>query len=276
MDLLTTAWPTIQSQIRGASHILLACDFDGTLSPLVERPEWAVLPEQTRESLRALTGLSDYTVAIVSGRSLADVKAKVALSDLFYIGNHGMEMEGPGIHRVAPDALAGRSVMESLIDELRSKLASFGGTRIEDKGLGFSIHYRLVAPDSQQDLVHYVHEALRPAREAGQVVLVEGKKVIDVRSAVSWDKGKALAFLLETLSHDGPDSRSLLSIYLGDDVTDEDAFREVNRREGLSIVVGLEGRSSQARFGLDSTDQVRQFLERLLSMKERGLSQWKA
>lgn len=262
----------MQQQIRDAQHVLLACDFDGTLSPIAQRPEQANLPEETRNALQALAGLSRYTVAIVSGRALSDVKAKVRIPELFYAGNHGMEIEGPNTNHTDPVAAGLKDTLKASVESLRLELAGFEGAWVEDKGFTYSIHFRQVDDERQNDLVDRVRDRLGPFVERGQIVLVLGKKVVDIRPALSWDKGKALAFLFKTLQNDrGKPSSRTLPIYIGDDVTDEDAFREVNRYQGLSVIVDSEDRPTEASYRIPSPRQTTEFLERLL-LNEREAS----
>ena len=272
MGLLNEGWPAVRRQVIAASHVLLACDFDGTLSPIAERPEQASLPEETRNVLQALADLPRYTVAIVSGRALSDVKSKVQIPELYYAGNHGMEIEGPNTKHIDPVAARLRDTLKASIESLRLELADFDGAWVEDKGLTCSVHFRQVRAESQADLVDRVRDRLGPVVERDQIVLMVGKKVIDIRPALSWDKGKALAFLIETLQNDRRDASShALPIYIGDDVTDEDAFRAVNQHRGLSVIVGSEDRPTEAGYRIPSPVQTAEFLERLL-LNERETS----
>ena len=272
MGLLNEGWPAVRRQVIAASHVLLACDFDGTLSPIAERPEQASLPEETRNVLQALADLPRYTVAIVSGRALSDVKSKVQIPELYYAGNHGMEIEGPNTKHIDPVAARLRDTLKASIESLRLELADFDGAWVEDKGLTCSVHFRQVRAESQADLVDRVRDRLGPVVERDQIVLMVGKKVIDIRPALSWDKGKALAFLIETLQNDRRDASShALPIYIGDDVTDEDAFRAVNQHRGLSVIVGSDDRPTEASYRIPSPVQTAEFLERLL-LNERETS----
>jgi trehalose 6-phosphate phosphatase len=263
--MLLTAWPQVRERLRAARHVLLALDFDGTLAPIVERPEEAVLADGLRPLLQRLSGAKDYTVAVVSGRSLTDVRERADVPGVVYAGNHGMEIEGADARYTDPDAVSVRHVMEALIEGLGWTLAPVKGAIVEDKGLSLSVHYRLVAPARQPLVVEEVRRAVASLPDSGRVVLREGKKVVEVRPALSWDKGKAIAFLSTVVSERL--GQAPLPVYVGDDVTDEDAFREVNAQDGLSIVVGLEGRTSVAKYGLASIAQVKDFLELLLSIE---------
>jgi trehalose 6-phosphate phosphatase len=215
---------------RGAGRMLVALDFDGTLSPIVERPEEARLLDGLAEPLHRLVRRPDTVAAIVSGRGLADVRGRVRLHPVYYAGNHGFEIEGPGLVRVHPAAEEARPALEACARKLESALADEPGTQVEDKRWTLSVHYRRAERDDAEARVRAaVYEV---CRHPGLRV-TEGKKVIEIRPDVPWDKGRAVRFLLDTLDDGAP----LPAIFIGDDRTDEDAFAVV-RELGGGIVVG--------------------------------------
>jgi trehalose 6-phosphate phosphatase len=127
-----------------AGLMLVGLDFDGTLAPIVPHPDDAALPEATREVLAALARRADTRVALVSGRSLADLRQRVDVADAHYAGNHGMEIDGPGVERLHPGAAAARTVLTEVARDLSGHLADVDGVVVEDKGLTLSMHYRRV------------------------------------------------------------------------------------------------------------------------------------
>ncbi|HEX2208757.1 MAG TPA: trehalose-phosphatase, partial [Longimicrobium sp.] len=167
--------------------------------------------------LERLMAMEGVTVAVVSGRGLADVRERAAIRDIAYAGNHGMEIEGAGLHRIHPEAAAARPELEAVAAVLEPALEAIDGAFVEDKGLTLSIHYRL-APDHAEEVREIVLEAAggRPA-----LAVTEGKMVVEVRPRVEWHKGKAVLFLLHQMRPPG----DAPVLYLGDDRTDEDAFR---------------------------------------------------
>lgn len=210
--------------------MLVALDFDGTLAPIVERPEDARLLDGLDEPLRRLAARDDTIAAIVSGRGLADVRERVRLDGVYYAGNHGFEIEGPGLVRVHRAAEAARPALEECVRGLESALAGEPGIQVEDKRWTLSVHYRRAEHDGAEVRVRAaVYEICR--RPGLRVT--EGKKVLEVRPDVAWDKGRATRFLLDSLADDAP----LPAIFIGDDRTDEDAFAVV-RELGGGIVVG--------------------------------------
>ncbi|MGH7504940.1 MAG: trehalose-phosphatase [Longimicrobiales bacterium] len=209
--------------------MLVAVDFDGTLAPIVPHYRDATVVDGARAALETLAARSDTRVAIVSGRGLDDVRARVGLDALFYAGNHGLEIEGPGVHRVHADALGARPALEDCIVRLQDLTDAIDGLLLEDKGLTLSIHYRLVRDPERAALA--VQEIRRRCGDQAALEITEGKKIVEIRPRVEWDKGRATAFLVEQLLPVGP------VVFIGDDRTDEDAFRAIAGR-GEGVVVG--------------------------------------
>jgi trehalose 6-phosphate phosphatase len=242
---------------HAAGRMLLALDFDGTLAPIVQRPEDARLADDTRRVLEGLAERGDTTVALVSGRALADVRERADVGGAYFAGNHGLEIAGPGISRVHEDAREARGQLEEALRELDASIGDIAGVQIEDKGLTLSIHYRRAA---EQDHAQ-IRERVARARTAG-LRITEGKRVIELRPDVSWHKGKAVLWLIEELAI--PDAAPIL--YIGDDVTDEDAFVALGAR-GEGILVSDHDRRTAARFRIRSTEEVTHLLG---SLAEQG------
>jgi trehalose 6-phosphate phosphatase len=217
---------------RRSGRLVLLLDFDGTLAPIVSRPEEAAMPPATRAALDRLLGEPGVEAAVVSGRGMTDARERAAIPGITYAGNHGMEIEGPAIHRIHPEARVARPLLERVAAEVERGLYEVEGAFVEDKGLTLSIHYRLAPADAEARVREVVSRAVRPREE---LKLTEGKKVLEVRPRVEWDKGRAVLFLLEQLR---PPAEAPV-LYLGDDTTDEDAFRALEewggRGEGVLV-----------------------------------------
>lgn len=269
MQHLSSVWPEVARRLQRAGHVLLLCDYDGTLTPIVDRPELANFPERTRQLLQALARNRRFTVGIISGRALSDLKHRVGIGGIIYAGNHGLEIEGPGISLVNPVAQELRPVFRLMHQVLSKALATVRGAFVEDKGLTLSVHYRLVEEDKSAEVKSIFERVVATARSLGKVKITSGKKVYEVRPAVDWDKGKAIAVLLDRY---GPRKarRELLAIFLGDDLTDEEGFKVINRQGGISIFVGEETSKSAAQYYLKSPAEVEQFLGLLLGRVPRG------
>ncbi len=256
MDHVFSAWPAIVQKLEQARQVLFLSDFDGTLAPIVDIPESAVLPKDTRRLLQRLTDRPSVSVGIVSGRSLPDLKRRVGIPGLVYAGNHGLEIEGPGIDFVSPLAVELRPVLSLIHLVLSRALASIKGVLVEDKGLSLSVHYRMVDPSQVHDVEQIVKKTVGPAEAIGKVRLAAGKKVHEIRPALDWNKGKAVRMLMKFYGKGGRRS-GLVPVFLGDDITDEDAFEMIEAYgDGISVFVGSLRRPSAARYYLESTEEV--------------------
>ena len=270
MEHLLAAWPKIVDIIQEAHHVLFLSDFDGTLAPIVERPEQALLAEPTREMLRTLNCQKHFTVGIVSGRALTDLKAKVNLEGIIYAGNHGFEIEGPELSFINPIVNEIKPFFRILRQILVLTLSTIKGVLVEDKGMTLSVHYRQVEEIKVKDVEALVTRAVNGPASHGLFKVTEGKKVYEVRPAVNWDKGKAIQLLMKKYGKGGRNSR-LLPIYIGDDLTDEDAFRVIEKYGyGLSVRIGTPSLTSAARYFLNSPDEVNGFLRQLVDNSVRG------
>lgn len=235
---------------------LLFLDFDGTLSPIVEHHEDAAISEEMRELVKALA--EKYPVAVVSGRGLSDVKKRVNLPDLFYAGSHGFEISGP--NNFASDheeAVKVIPVFNEIEPILKRKLAKIQGVDFERKKFTLAIHYRQV----KQELESQVHELVSEVlQDHPEVIKADGKKVIEIRPAIDWHKGKAVEFLKKELSK----KNNPQALYIGDDVTDEDAFEYDTN--GIGILVGEHGRKTFADYRLEDIEEVKELFHRLLKL----------
>lgn len=252
-----TLTDTIRSARQQAGRMLLGLDFDGTLAPIVPRPEDAAMPPGTRAVLEDLASRADTLVALVSGRGLEDLRQRVGVDTAFYAGNHGLEIDGPGVHRLHPGAADAADTLAALAADLCRGLEDIAGVIVEDKGLTLSVHYRMVADAADAAAVE--ETVRRTCEGVPGVRLTRGKKVVEVRPDVDWHKGRALAFLRDTLL---PGEAAAPALFIGDDRTDEDAFRMVGDA-GFAIFVGTPPATTAAHAALASTDEVAEFLRAL-------------
>jgi trehalose-phosphatase len=266
MEYLFQSWEPHASRLRAASHILFLSDYDGTLAPIVSRPEEAILSTTVRDKLCALTQKPGFSVGIISGRPLSEVKTLTGIDDIYYAGNHGLEIEGPGFEFIHPVAEATKAELKRLARQFSLKLRDIAGSFMENKGFSLSIHYRLVKAGEEKRVEETVHYVISPLLRDGKIKLTSGKKVWEIRPPIDWDKGKASEMIRQDLKKING-SGQMLTIYLGDDTTDEDAFRVIHREDGLSVFIGGENSSSKASYFLNSTSEVEDFLSRLLELK---------
>jgi alpha,alpha-trehalase len=233
-------------------------DYDGTLTPIVERPELALLSPDMKKLLKAAT--TRHKVAVISGRSLTNLKKLVGLRGFYYVGNHGLEISGPNLRFIEPEALSTRSTITQMCEKLRRELKRTKGVLIENKGLTASVHYRMVEPGELKRLESIVKRVTEAHVRAGEVCLTRGKKVLEIKPAVDWNKGKAALWITGTVD---PEER-FTPVYLGDDRTDEDAF-EALREKGVTILVSRRPKRSHAEFFLKSVEEVKIFLRMLIT-----------
>jgi alpha,alpha-trehalase len=264
IDDLPSAMATIDDVLdRLKDKRLAVClDYDGTLTPIVDRPDLALLSDRMRQTLARLASVA--TVAVISGRDLRDIKRLVALDGIYYSGSHGFEIAGPDQGEQASEHGAEYlPLLDQAERALRLRLADTKGILVERKRLSLAVHYRLVAPSDHQRVKRITDEVV--AEHSG-LRRTLGKMVYDLQPDIDWHKGKAVATLLSTLGLDGDD---VLPLYIGDDVTDEDAFRELRDR-GLGIVIKGQRRSTFATLSLADTDEVQGFLEALMRRADRN------
>lgn len=248
----------IENALRTEAILLL--DYDGTLVPIVKSPELAALSPNTRKLLRSLAMY--FKVAIISGRSLVDVKRLVRLKGIYYVGNHGLEISGPKVKLVKEEAKRARPVIAEICRKLRRGLVKIEGAFVEDKGLSASLHYRLVRPGQIVHLKRNFERIVKPYTALGAIKVTHGKKIFEIRPNVEWDKGKAARWIIDVIDPGG----ELTPIYIGDDQTDEDAFFAL-RNSGITVLVSKRRKKSHAKFYLKNVGEVKTFLEKLTEMK---------
>jgi trehalose-phosphatase len=257
-------WGQWQSRIRD-NNLLLFSDFDGTLAPIVERPQLAELSPETKSLLQLLADNNSISLTIVTGRALADIRQKIGIKKIMYIATHGFEIEGVNVHFRNPLFPKTAKIYCEIEKELRAVFQDIPGVIFEDKGMVLAVHYRMV-PEGKKDFVRKaVQKQARPYVRLREVSLREGKAVIEIRPAIAWDKGKAVLWLLRAGKKVA--APKPLIVYIGDDETDEDAFRSL-RGKAITIKVG-EPKSSAAEYYLRDVQQVHELLSRIAELKRK-------
>ena len=243
-------------------RVAVFLDYDGTLTPIVDRPEDAVISERTREVVRELA--RRCPVCVVSGRDRAVVQELMGVDDLVVAGSHGFDIwspEGGAIERREGDEFTG--LLGEVTDRMRTLVAPVKGALVEPKKTSVAVHYRLVDERERPRIQAIVKSEV--GAHSGALRLMEGKMVYEIQPRLEWDKGRAVLYLLEALGLDGDD---VVPLYVGDDVTDEDAFRALSGR-GIGVLVAdpadaeVAGRGTAADFTLRDTDEVERFLNEL-------------
>jgi alpha,alpha-trehalase len=252
--MIPSALENIHEIARSGNLSAIFLDYDGTLTPIVSRPEEAWLSDSMRQTLRLLA--ARVPVAILSGRDLDDVRGRVHVDGIVYAGSHGFDIAGAGgLRRELGTAYL--SVLGAAERELREALDEIPGAQLERKHFSVAAHYRNVSENDAfrvalaVDTVEARHRDLRR---------IDGKKVYELLPRIEWDKGKAVIWLLEAL---GLGRGHVRPIYIGDDRTDEDAFRAL-KECGVGILVGHESQPTSATYLLKGPSEVERFLGELL------------
>ncbi len=251
----------IRDLVASRDCLAVLLDFDGTLAPIVARPSEARLPPLPRSVLARLARRQGCHVAVISGRSLPDLRERVGLRDLVYVGNHGLEIAGPGWASERRDAAEVREMIAACTRRVEARLRGVRGVIVEDKGLTSSVHYRLVG---RADVERVRRDVLTEVAHLppGSVEIRRGKMVFEIRPAIDWDKGRASLWLLDQLIDREWRSRCAV-IYAGDDRTDEDAFLAL-AGTGVTIKVGRGTYPTAAGYAVQGVEELARMLQAIL------------
>ncbi|XXG75916.1 hypothetical protein AAC387_Pa08g0381 [Persea americana] len=277
-----TAFEKITNYAKG-KQIALFLDYDGTLTPIVDDPDSAFISPSMQAAVRSVAKY--FPTAVISGRSRNKVYELVGVPELYYAGSHGMDIMVPVKHSMSVDGhisyvrstdqwgkevnlFQPASEFLSMIDEVFRTLVEMtkeiNGAKVENHKFCTSVHYRLVDEKDWTMVAQCVHDVLK---DYPCLRLKHGRKVLDIRPVIDWDKGKAVEFLLESLGFSN--CNGVLPIFIGDDTTDEDAFkvlREGNR--GCGILVSSLPKESNALYSLRDPSEVMGFLNSLVRWKK--------
>ena len=237
-------------------------DIDGTLAPIVPTPDMSEVSDEFKESLQRLS--SEYLlVAAISGRKTQDALGLIGLEDIVYFGNHGFEILRDGEVEVIPEALPYLERVEELEQLAREELAPEGAF-VEEKGITASVHYRNVPQEVGERCVEFVKG--EGARLGLRITI--GRGVVEARPPIRADKGTAVRTLVE-------EYRPEKAMFIGDDTTDLDAFRELEKlreegrlreilRVGVASEEGPQEIETEADIAVDGVDGVGGVLRALL------------
>ncbi|KAH8513608.1 hypothetical protein H0E87_006758 [Populus deltoides] len=264
--------------------IAMFLDYDGTLSPIVDDPDNAFMSDDMRSIVKNIAKY--FPTAIISGRSRDKVYQLVGLTELYYAGSHGMDILGPvgkasmsNDHPNYTESTTDQQGKEvnlfqparefiPMIDEVFRTLVEntkgIEGAIVENHKFCVSVHFRNVDEDNWQPIAQCVQDILD---KYPRLRRTHGRKVLEVRPMIDWNKGKAVEFLLESLGLSNRDD--VLPIYIGDDLSDEDAFkvlREGNR--GYGILVSSRPKETSAVYSLKDPKEVMKFLDSLVTWKK--------
>ena len=253
--MLPSALAHVPEIVGAGDELAVFLDYDGTLTPIVSQPDQAVLIDSTRAILCTLA--AKMPVAILSGRDLKDVRKRVDMDRIVYAGSHGFDIAGPrGLRKeMATEFLPRLDMVEK---KLGDQLTGIPGARLERKRFSIAAHYRNV---NESDVPKVERAVSEVAARHCELRKMDGKKVYELLPDIDWDKGKAVLWLLEGL---GLQLAKVRPIYIGDDRTDEDAFRALEK-SGVGILVSEEPRPTAASYSLKEPTEVERFLRELVA-----------
>ena len=254
------AFPIILDLIHEGYDFAIFLDYDGTLTPIAARPEQAVLSQEMQDCLTYCS--QKYPTVIISGRELGNLKKHITIPTLFYSGNHGLQLEGPKnseiFYQIGDEF---KEDVQVVYEKLSLILEPIDGCLIENKIFSLSVHYRLV-DEGLHDFISYKIDNI--IKNHPKLARFSGKKVFEIRPNIPWNKGTASANILNQFKSK---NTKLIPIYIGDDVTDEDAFKKFITN-GITIKVTNEFQKTHAHYFLNSPLEVQNFLENMNCYKE--------
>lgn len=259
--MIPSALEHVQEIAGRSGRLAVFLDYDGTLTGIVSHPQDAWLTDSMRQTLRELA--SSVPTAVLSGRDLHDVRRRVEIDGIVYAGSHGFDIAGAGGLRrqLGAEYL---SMLDAAETELREALDEIPGAQLERKHFSVAAHYRNVNENDAFGVALVVDTVAAKHHELRRI---DGKKVYELLPRIEWDKGKAVMWLLDTLDLD---QAGVLPIYIGDDCTDEDAFRAL-KGCGVGILVSDELQPTAATYSLKNPSEVERFLRALIPKERHAL-----
>jgi alpha,alpha-trehalase len=259
------AWEIVKKHLSSAPELALFLDYDGTLTSIRKQPSQAVLSRNMKKLLRELSLLPGIHLTIVTGRAMEDIRALVPLETIGFAANHGLQLSFPHwewIHPAVPKSVFRVQILVRLLENICDVIPK---VRIENKGLTIAIHYRNVDSRYVDLLKQTILRLMVPF--SSNLKFSYGKKVFEIRPDIAWDKGEAIKKIMKAKKC----SKQCMPIAIGDDLTDEDAFR-VMRSRGVSIHVGKTC-NTIAEYYLQNNLQVETFLKTILDVRKQFKSQ---
>lgn len=259
MKYLFDNYKKIERELKN-KNIFIFLDYDGTLTPIVKKPEDAIIGIEAKRLIERLKRKYKGRLAVISGRPLTEIKKLVGIKGIIYAGNHGLEIEKEKKRFNAALPADYKTALKKIKKRLIKELDFINGAFMEDKSLTISVHYRLIK-DGQSTIKKIIDRVLKPYIAGKKIKVNNGKKVIEIKPPVNWDKGSAVLWILK-----GKTAGKVIPVYIGDDITDEDAFTAL-KGHGLTVHVGKTNKS-EAEYYLKNSGEVITFLKKILKIKE--------
>lgn len=263
MKHLLSEWDKSKEKMR-SRHVYFLLDFDGTLAPIRRDPEKVELSEYGRRALKKAAHTEGISVAVISGRSASDIRKRIGISGIKYVGNHGFEIDMPEADDAVRSAKSRKKTIAAIAVRLLKDCGDINGVIVENKGITLSMHYRMASLQGARKAQDIFNRITGPYVSSGKTEVTAGKKVLEVRPPVKWDKGLAALALIRGKSKEI--GEGVFPVYAGDDVTDESAFGAIGNK-GLTVLVGRR-KVSRAQYRLKGTGEVVEMIIRTISLKE--------
>lgn len=251
----------IKKCIEKAGGAILLLDFDGVLSAIAETGEKAFISDENMTLLKECTKI--FPTAIITGRTLTEIKKKVGLKNLFYIASHGLEWEEDGEYHLKPIPKEIIEVISLAKEKIKLLINRYPGMIFEDKSFMFATHYRIMKPELVETFIKEVTSILEPIVKQHKLRLDHNLKTFELRPEINWDKGDSVLFAENHFNK--KTGEKFVPIYIGDGMTDEDAFI-ILKEKGIAIRIG-EDKTSAAKWYLRNQKEVSLFLKWLLSLE---------
>lgn len=242
-------------EIRPRRKIALFLDYDGTLVPIQKDPVKCILSDKIKEQLQLLAGSNCCYLAILSGRALSDIRKMVGIRRIYYGGNHGLDIFGHDLRYTHPKALSARPVIRNIKQLLKKEIADIKGAWLEDKKYTLSLHFRSVEKKESLSVKKAFYNVVTQFSGNDSLSVIKGKKVLELVPDLSWNKGAAALCILKQLKG------KCLPIYIGDDQTDETAFKALSKK-GITIRIGRT-KKTYANYYLKGYWEVSRLLQQI-------------
>lgn len=259
MQYLFAQWSKLSHKLH-SKKVCIFLDYDGTLTPITKTPQQALLSKETKRILKNLAQNPRCILVIISGRSLSNIKKMVGIKNIIYVGNHGLEFGDLHTAFRFPISSRYKIILKQIKNNLINELATIKGVLIEDKKLSLCLHYRSVNKKNISIIKAVFNRVVAIYKVQQELRVLVGKEVLEISPTIVWDKGKIVSLILVLLRVIFRYDR-IIPLYIGDDVTDENAFSILKNR-GITIFVG-KPKQTRAKYYLKNTQEVKELLKKI-------------
>ncbi len=235
--------------------------FDGTLVPIQNDPYSCWLSNNIKIYLKKIVNQRLAFVAVLSGRSLTDLKKRIGIKGIYYGGNHGLELTGPNLKFIHPEVKSLLKHIKKAKEIIHEGISHINGVFIEDKRLSFTMHFRMADKTGKRSARSIFKKIVLNELNDMPFKVLKGKMVLELTPHVDWDKGRAALYILENLKD------KFFPIFIGDDITDETAFSALRGR-GITIKVGWSKRTN-ADYYIKSQEEIDRFFKKICAIIDK-------